>query len=88
MAAPAGLGRRMGVPEVVFISGLSHYLFTELSQLHGRLPLLGQMMTRSASSCVGLLCFATCANGAKSVLEFLSSPLRGTQTLSSGLVLV
>lgn len=40
VAALAALGRRMGVPEVAFISGFSHYLFPNLSRLRGAVPLL------------------------------------------------
>lgn len=56
----AALGRRMGVPEVVFISDFSHYLFTNLCRLPGGgLPLLGQMMICSSRSCLSLFCVAT-----------------------------
>lgn len=61
VAALAALGRRMGVPEVVFISDFSHYLFTNLCRrCGGGLPLLGQMMICSSCSCVSLFCVATC----------------------------
>lgn len=70
----AGLGHQMGVPEVVFNSGFSHYRFRGVSQPRGGLPLLGQMMTCSASSCVMFTPLRYMRNGPTESLNSLLLP--------------
>lgn len=79
VAALAALGRSMGVPEVLFISGFSHYLFTELP---------APRRTAAARSDDDMVCIQLCEfillrytrKRAQGILEFFSSP----QKLSSG----